>query len=94
MKDRGIDALVNNCLTGPVLTLGSVFVAYLSLLLAYLYLEFTKPGYKQDSGAIHTRHHDLCFLNRTTSLPNPLNANRGWHWHFLCGNGQGPRCRR
>lgn len=45
MKDRGIDALINDCLTGPVLTMGSVFVAYLSALLAYLYLQFTKPEY-------------------------------------------------
>ena len=45
MKDRGIDALVNDCLTGPVLTMGSLFVAYSCALLAYLYLEFTKPGY-------------------------------------------------
>jgi hypothetical protein len=50
MKDRGIDALVNDCLTGPVLTMGSIFVAYLCALLAYLYLEFTKPGYNQNSG--------------------------------------------
>lgn len=50
MKDRGIDALVNDCLTSPVLTMGSVFVAYLCALLAYLYLEFTKPGYNQNSG--------------------------------------------
>ncbi|KAL1980077.1 hypothetical protein VTN96DRAFT_4666 [Rasamsonia emersonii] len=45
MKDRGIDALVNDCLIGPVLTMGSVFVSYLCALLAYLYLEFTKPTY-------------------------------------------------
>ena len=45
MKDRGIDALVNDCLTGPVLTMGSTFVAYLSALLAYLYLQFTHPSY-------------------------------------------------
>ncbi|KAL6247873.1 pH nine-sensitive protein 1 [Rhinocladiella similis] len=45
MKDRGIDALVNDCLVGPVLTMGSIFVAYLCALLAYLYLEFTKPAY-------------------------------------------------
>ena len=50
MKDRGIDALVNDCLTGPVLTMGSLFVAYLCALLAYLYLEFTKPGYQQNNG--------------------------------------------
>ncbi|CAF9931726.1 Putative choline transporter, neither null mutation nor overexpression affects choline transport [Imshaugia aleurites] len=45
MKDRGIDALINDCLIGPVLTMGSTFVAYICALLAYLYLEFTKPGY-------------------------------------------------
>ncbi|KAL9136355.1 MAG: hypothetical protein Q9175_002431 [Cornicularia normoerica] len=45
MKNRGIDALINDCLIGPVLTMGSTFVAYICALLAYLYLEFTKPGY-------------------------------------------------
>lgn len=64
MKNRGIDALVNDCLIGvspydfrignqyqmltisqPVLTMGSTFVAYICALLAYLYLQFTKPGY-------------------------------------------------
>ena len=45
MKNRGIDALVNDCLISPVLTMGSTFVAYLCALLAFLYLEFTKPGY-------------------------------------------------
>lgn len=45
MKNRGMDALINDCLIGPVLTMGSTFVAYICALLAYLYLEFTKPGY-------------------------------------------------
>jgi hypothetical protein len=40
MKDRGIDALVNECLINPVLTMGSVFVGYLCVLLAYLYLRY------------------------------------------------------
>ena len=47
MKDRGIDALVNDCLIGPVLTMGSTFVAYLTTLLAFLYLEFTNPAYNK-----------------------------------------------
>jgi Plasma-membrane choline transporter len=47
MKDRGIDALINDCLIGPVLTMGSLFVAYLCALLSYLYLEFTKPSYNE-----------------------------------------------
>lgn len=45
MKDRGIDALINDCLIGPVLSMGSMFVAYVCALLAYLYLEFTRPSY-------------------------------------------------
>lgn len=45
MQDRGIDALVPDCLVGPVLTMGSVFVSYFCALLAYLYLQFTKPAY-------------------------------------------------
>ena len=47
MKDRGIDALVNDCLIGPVITMGSLFVAYLSALLSYLYLEYTHPAYNE-----------------------------------------------
>lgn len=45
MRDRGVDALVNECLINPVLTMGAVFVAYVCCFLAYLYLEFTKPEY-------------------------------------------------
>ena len=45
MKNRGVDALVNDCLIGPVLTMGATFVAYLCALLSFLYLQFTKPEY-------------------------------------------------
>jgi len=47
MRDRGIDVLVNECLINPVLTMGSIFVAYVYSFLAYLYLEFTKPAYNE-----------------------------------------------
>ncbi|KFY88055.1 hypothetical protein V500_06586 [Pseudogymnoascus sp. VKM F-4518 (FW-2643)] len=40
MKDRGIDALVNECLINPVLSMGSVFVGYVCVLLSYLYLRY------------------------------------------------------
>ncbi|OCK91443.1 uncharacterized protein K441DRAFT_688917 [Cenococcum geophilum 1.58] len=43
--NRGIDALVNECLIGPVLTMGATFIAYVCALLAYLYLIFTSPAY-------------------------------------------------
>jgi hypothetical protein len=45
MRDRGIDALVNDFLISPVITMGSTFVGYLCALIAYLYLEFTAPAY-------------------------------------------------
>ena len=48
MQDRGVDALVQDCLIGPVLTMGSMFVSYVCALLAYLYLQFTKPAYNAD----------------------------------------------
>ena len=48
IKDRGIDALVNECLIGPVFTMGATAVAYITALLAYLYVVFTHPGYNQN----------------------------------------------
>lgn len=48
IKDRGIDALVNECLIGPVLTMGASFVGYACALLAYLYLIFTSPAYNSN----------------------------------------------
>jgi hypothetical protein len=50
IKDRGIDALVNECLIGPVLSMGATFIAYACALLAYLYLIFTSPAYNADGG--------------------------------------------
>jgi hypothetical protein len=48
IKDRGIDALVNECLIGPVLSFGALFIGYACALLAYLYLLFTDPPYNND----------------------------------------------
>ncbi|KAF4962387.1 hypothetical protein FSARC_9531 [Fusarium sarcochroum] len=48
IKDRGIDALINDCLIGPVLSFGALFIAYACALLAYLYLYFTDPPYNSD----------------------------------------------
>ncbi|KAK9451158.1 plasma-membrane choline transporter-domain-containing protein [Limtongia smithiae] len=45
IKDRGIDALINDCLIDPVLSLGAQFVAYVCALFAYLYLRYTQPAY-------------------------------------------------
>ncbi|KAI0127582.1 plasma-membrane choline transporter-domain-containing protein [Xylariales sp. AK1849] len=48
IKQRGIDALINECLIGPVLSMGATFVGYACALLAYLYLLFTAPAYNSD----------------------------------------------
>ncbi len=45
IKDRGIDAMINDCLIDSILTMGSTAVAYLTCFLAYLYIEFTNPPY-------------------------------------------------
>ncbi|RYP10375.1 hypothetical protein DL764_000709 [Monosporascus ibericus] len=47
IKDRGIDALVNECLIGPVLSFGAIFVGYACALLGYLYVTFTDPAYNR-----------------------------------------------
>ncbi|KAK8006821.1 hypothetical protein PG989_000811 [Apiospora arundinis] len=48
IKQRGVDALVNECLIGPVLSMGATFVAYACALMAYLYMVFTHPAYNAD----------------------------------------------
>lgn len=48
IKNRGIDALVNDCLVGPVLSMGATFVAYACSFLAYLYLIYTDPAYNRN----------------------------------------------
>jgi len=45
IKDRGIDALINECLIGPVLSMGATFVAYACALLSYVYMVWTNPAY-------------------------------------------------
>lgn len=48
IKQRGIDALINECLIGPVLSMGATFVGYACALMSYLYLVFTKPEYNSE----------------------------------------------
>ncbi|KAL2130250.1 hypothetical protein VTI74DRAFT_6708 [Chaetomium olivicolor] len=50
IKDRGIDALVNECLIGPVLGMGATFVGYACALLSYVYMVFTHPAYNAGGG--------------------------------------------
>jgi hypothetical protein len=39
---------VQDCLIGPVLSFGALFIAYACTLLAYLFLYFTDPAYNRD----------------------------------------------
>ncbi|QLQ78270.1 hypothetical protein HG537_0A05170 [Torulaspora globosa] len=45
LREKGMDALVNDNLIGVALALYSLFTSYMAALLAFLYLRFTKPGY-------------------------------------------------
>ncbi|KAF8749668.1 CTL (choline transporter-like) family [Rhizoctonia solani] len=47
-KDRGIDALINDSLTGIAMTWGAYLVGLLCSLFAYVYLRLTNPGYNAD----------------------------------------------
>ncbi|KAI1744936.1 duf580 domain-containing protein [Xylaria scruposa] len=48
IKQRGIDALIYECLLGPVFSMGATFVGFACALLAHLYLEFTAPVYNSN----------------------------------------------
>jgi hypothetical protein len=47
-KDRGIDALINDCLVDSVLSAGAVAIAFASMLVSYIYLVVTAPAYNAD----------------------------------------------
>ncbi|WVQ82442.1 protein PNS1 [Cryptococcus sp. DSM 104549] len=48
LKDRGIDALVNDSLVGTALMWGAYINGFLCAVLGYLYLRFTHPAYNSD----------------------------------------------
>ncbi|RDA84478.1 hypothetical protein CP532_0064 [Ophiocordyceps camponoti-leonardi (nom. inval.)] len=50
IKDRGLDALVNECLIGPVLSFGAIFVAYAATLLAYIYIRVGQQDLAKNGG--------------------------------------------
>ncbi|CCG83274.1 Putative uncharacterized protein [Taphrina deformans PYCC 5710] len=50
IKQRGIDALINDSLISNVLSCGTTFIAYLTALLSYLYLKYTDPAYNATGG--------------------------------------------
>ncbi|KAK8864189.1 protein PNS1 [Kwoniella newhampshirensis] len=48
LKDRGVDALVNDSLVGTALMWGAYVNGFLCAVLGYLYLRFTHPSYNSD----------------------------------------------
>ncbi|WWD02756.1 protein PNS1 [Kwoniella europaea PYCC6329] len=48
LKDRGIDALVNDSLVGTALMWGAYINGFLCAVFGYLYLRFTNPAYNAD----------------------------------------------
>ncbi len=76
IKDRGIDALINECLIGPVLTMGATFVAFACALMAYCYLVFTDPAYNRNGEftPVVLAYAFLIGLQITNCFTTPLSA--------------------
>lgn len=76
IKDRGIDALINECLVGPVLSMGCLFVAVACGLISYVYLEVTSPAYNTDGQftAVVVVYSFLIGLQITGCFVVPLNS--------------------
>lgn len=76
IKSRGIDALINECLIGPVLTMGATFVAYSCALMAYCYLTFTDPPYNSsgDFTPVVVAYAFLIGLQITNCFTTPLSS--------------------
>ncbi|GAA6040564.1 hypothetical protein JCM8097_005466 [Rhodosporidiobolus ruineniae] len=51
-KDRGITALINDCLTGNIWSFGSFAVGLLCSAFSFLYLKYADPSYVQENGDI------------------------------------------
>ena len=50
IKDRGIEAMINDNLIGNVLFMGGLLVGVLCGLLGFIYLEVASPSYNQNGG--------------------------------------------
>ncbi|CAK1363162.1 Protein PNS1 [Cercospora beticola] len=76
IKDRGIDALINECLVGPVLSMGCLFVAVCCALIAYVYLDVTDPAYNSGGAftAVIVLYAFLIGLQVASCFVVPLNS--------------------
>ncbi|PHH77550.1 hypothetical protein CDD80_482 [Ophiocordyceps camponoti-rufipedis] len=50
IRDRGIDALVNECLIGPVLSFGAIFIGAVCTLLAFLFVRISHSQLQSNNG--------------------------------------------
>lgn len=50
IKDRGIEAMINDNLIGNVLFMGGLLVGVLCGLLGFIYLQVSSPAYNRDGG--------------------------------------------
>lgn len=50
VREKGMDALINDNLIGAALALFSMFTSYTTCLFAFLYMRFTKPEYNSNNG--------------------------------------------
>ncbi|KAL2886524.1 Protein PNS1 [Ceratocystis lukuohia] len=76
IKQRGIDALVNDCLIGPVFSMGAMMVGYITALLAYLYLRYTDPVYNKggDYTAVVMAYAFLIGFQVTNIFTTPISS--------------------
>lgn len=94
IKNRGIDALVNECLIGPVLTMGATFIAYACALLAYLYLPHLRVAHLQQRWHLHAGCCGFCVLDWPSDLQHLHNSDRFRHRYHIRGMGSGSACER
>lgn len=50
IREKGLDAIINDNLINTALTFYGLFVSYIAALFAFLYLRFTKPSYNDTGG--------------------------------------------
>lgn len=50
LRARGVSVLINENIVNPIMTMGSIFVAYVCAFVAFLYMEIAKPQYNSGGG--------------------------------------------
>ena len=84
--------------------MGTVLIGYISVLLAYLYLQFTNPAYNRDGmfssetvfatmlntfRSFHPRNPSFCIPNWASNGEYYLEPSQEWRVHTFYGHGMG-----